>query len=146
MPATGGRRRSCASSTVFARAVVRRFPDAPRRFEGVPASIEAGKPFALDTRWSIEPQVQIAYQRSRFGALVGRRRGTFQVGATTMYIHVETTAQSLYTDSSRNERNRDDNNSQGRPNDPGMGQRTGCSYHSAHREGRAFRSRPSHHG
>jgi outer membrane autotransporter protein len=34
------------------------------------ASIEIGKPFALNESWSIEPQAQIAYQRSSFDDLV----------------------------------------------------------------------------
>ncbi|MNO29715.1 Outer membrane protein IcsA autotransporter precursor [compost metagenome] len=41
-------------------------PNVSGEASSVTASLEAGKAWALDERWSIEPQVQIAYQHSRF--------------------------------------------------------------------------------
>ncbi|MBT2299857.1 autotransporter outer membrane beta-barrel domain-containing protein, partial [Variovorax paradoxus] len=44
-------------------------PSVSGKASSVTASIEIGKSFALDERWSIEPQAQIAYQRSSFDDL-----------------------------------------------------------------------------
>ncbi|MEJ8852896.1 autotransporter outer membrane beta-barrel domain-containing protein, partial [Variovorax rhizosphaerae] len=36
----------------------------------VAASVEVGKPFALSARWSLEPQAQIAWQRTRIDVML----------------------------------------------------------------------------
>ena len=69
--------RAAGTSTACCKApasATTRSPDINPRVSGkassFTASVEIGKPFALNERWSIEPQAQLAWQRSSFDDLV----------------------------------------------------------------------------